>query len=132
MTTVVNLWLKIFVFTFILVWFLGIPQVGASPDFTGNWCKKFDDFTSVMLIQGSGDLEVFSVGNDAHEKMQSMYGYISRGASSCHVQVGEADYGVVDCKVRKVLGTKTLILSYSNGSEERFKKCSSGQLEMFQ
>lgn len=128
MTTVVTLWLKVFVFTFILVWFLGIPQVGASPDYSGNWCKEYDDFTRVMLITNNGDLEELSFGNQAGEKLPSVFGFISRGASSCQMNIEGQDMGVVDCRTRKILGDLTLILSYSDGHEDRFKKCTYAQM----
>lgn len=124
MKTFENYWLKTSVFTFILVGFLGAPQAHATPDYVGTWCQKYDDFTRVMIINADDELEEFHIGNQAGEKVPSVYGFVSQGASGFQVNINGEDMGVVDYKVSRFLGKKSLIFKHSSGQKDRYSSCS--------
>jgi hypothetical protein len=112
------------IFVFVVQFFISV-QVFASNSYVGTWCHRFDDFTSVLVINNKDQAFAWSIGNAAGENTVMAKGYVSLGATSFNIYLDNQDLGIVDFKIGQKFfsNKKTLILFSNDGTKETFTEC---------
>ncbi len=96
-------------------------KVDANPNLIGTWCET-QDFTKVLIIEETMDVEIFYFGNQEHVIHGRMQGYISLGASHQFLSVQGVEHELYDLRVSGHMKNR-LTLEYMEGDTERYKKC---------
>ena len=97
-------------------------QADANPNLIGTWCQKFDDFTEVLIIKDTLDVEIFTAGNSSGEVHGRMTGYLSLGATNQFLSIRGAELPIYDIRVRGLFKNR-LTIEYAEGDKELYKKC---------
>ena len=108
-----------------LIFALSLVTISAqASDLTGLWCKRYDDFVSVLKIKKDGSVLAYSMGLQAQEIVREGTGYISQGATRDLLMINGQDQNVVEIQIRKsLLGNKTMRLIKSDGTIEKRTAC---------
>ena len=93
--------------------------------YVGTWCKRYQDFTSVLAINAKDQVQSFAFGNEHHEVSVVDKGYVSLSATRFNMVVAGQDMGVQDFHVGQDLwtGKRKLVLKFEDGRRQRYLDC---------